>query len=99
MTDLLLCLVVWRISSILVSEAAPFDLAARFRKRIGVYYDEYSHVQGRNELAKAFTCVWCLSVHIGWLVAFLHYRDWSFVVYGLAYSAGAVMVEAYVKRT
>lgn len=98
MTDLILALVTWRLSSLFVHEDAPFSLLSAFRHRIGIKYDENSKRVATNELAKLFSCVWCLSVWVGWLVAFLYYRSAEFVVYGLAYSTVAIVIEKAVRR-
>jgi hypothetical protein len=98
MTDLILCLVTWRISSLLVDEPAPFELLSKFRRKIGVKYDANGNAIGENELAKLFTCVWCASIWVGWFVALAHYQSWNFIVYGLAYSAGAIVIERAVSK-
>lgn len=75
MTDLLiLSLAVYRITMLLVSEFGPYDVLERFRRWVGVHYDENLQRTGSNEIAKALTCVWCTSVWLGLAVG---------VVYGL----------------
>lgn len=98
MNDIVLALVVWRLSHLLVHEPAPFDLLSRFRHIIGVRHNDIGQPLGTNELAKLFTCVWCLSMWIGWGVALAHYRSWDFVVYGLAYSAVSCVLESVVNK-
>src|SRR5690349_10483644 len=93
MTDIVLALVVWRVSHLLISERAPFAMLTRFRRAIGIRANVNSELQASNEFAELFLCVWCLSIWVGWGVAFLHYRDWSFIVYGLAYSAVSCVLE------
>lgn len=98
MTDAVLALVVWRVSHLLVSERAPFALLSRFRRRIGIKANARSEMEAANEFAELFMCVWCLSMWIGWGIAFLHYRSWDFVVYGLAYSAVSCVLESVVNK-
>lgn len=98
MTDIVLALVTWRIAHLLVHERAPFALLSRFRRAVGIKANARSEIEAANEFAELFMCVWCLSVSIGWLVAFVHYRSWDFVVYGLAYSAVSCVLESVVNR-
>jgi len=93
MTDVILALITWRIAHMLVHERAPFAMLTRFRRAVGVAYDANSNVYARRELGELFLCVWCLSVWVGWLIALAHYRSWDFIVYGLAYSAVACLLE------
>jgi hypothetical protein len=91
--DLILALATWRFSSLLSNprERGPFDLFGKLRELVGVYYDEYSQCQGKNELAKALCCVWCTSVWVGLILAR------GKVIRGLAYSAAAIVVERLVE--
>jgi hypothetical protein len=95
MTRLLIgILATWRISSLLVSdhETGPFDLFGRLRDAVGVNYTADSRRVGSNELARVFTCIWCMSVWVGWIVA-LAQSPKQWFVRGLAYSAGAIIME------
>lgn len=67
----LVVLSAWRITSLLVREDGPFDVFARLRLALGVYYDDMSEAHGRNTVAKALTCTWCLSVWISLFAALL----------------------------
>lgn len=98
MTDVILALTTWRIAHILVHEPAPFELLSRFRHRIGVRFGSVGQPISSGELSKLFLCVWCLSIWIGWFIALAHYRSWDFIVYGLAYSAVACLLEGMVSR-
>lgn len=95
MDQLLVILAVWRLSSLFVHEDGPLEIFARLRDKIGVRYDEQSRPYGSNELAKVFTCVWCVSVWIGLLWALVFYPG-NFLIGGLAYSAGAILIERAV---
>ena len=90
-------LAVWRISNLLVNEQGPGDVLGLLRDRIGVAYDEHSRAYGKNILASAFTCIWCLSVWVGWGVALVTAPDQWFLS-GLAYSAGAILLDRVIKR-
>lgn len=90
-------LITWRLSSLLVHEQGPGDVLGLFRDKVGVAFDEASRPYGKNAIAEALLCLWCTSVWLGWGVALL-VRDQEWFAYGLAYSAGAIVIERIVKR-
>lgn len=92
---LLYSLVVWRVSSLLTHERGPFDVFGKLRDRLGIYYDEASQCQGRNEVARALCCLWCTSVWVALIAALLFFRE-QWIVYTLALSAGAIGIERIV---
>lgn len=61
----------FRIASLLVDEAGPFDMFGKLRHLVGVRYNAQSERIGESELAKAFNCVWCLSIWSGFVLAVL----------------------------
>jgi len=65
---IILSLATWRISNLIVDEDGPWDILAKFRKFVGVFYDERSVRQGGNIIANAMVCVWCISI---WIAAFI----------------------------
>ncbi len=92
-------LAVWRLSSMLVNEAGPWDIFVRLRAFIGVKYDEYSQPYGTKFFAKLFSCVWCLSTWIGAFaaVAFIVFPKATFYLsLPFAFSACAVIVEEVI---
>lgn len=98
MIDLIYALATWRISSILVHEAAPYELASRLRRAVGVRHDARGNVYAHSEFGKLFTCVWCMSVHVGWLLAFMRGNRKRALITGLAYSTVAIVIESVVRR-
>lgn len=96
MTELLLILATWRVTYLLSTEAAPFELAARFRHLIGVRYNEGSKPYATNELAKMVLCPFCLSVWIAPLMI-LAWMYAPIVVWIAALSAGSIVVHIWVK--
>ena len=97
----IIALACWRISSLLVYEDGPFDVLAKFRSFIGVYYDEMSVSRGKNVFASALTCLWCTSPYIaiflvgGWIV----FPKEAILVYlPFTVSAIAIMIEANVSK-
>lgn len=97
MKDLIFALATWRISSILVHEAAPYELASRLRRAVGVRHDERGNVYADSELGKLFACIFCMSVWIGWGLALMVRPRKQFFIRGLAYSAIAIMVDKWVR--
>lgn len=90
-----IALMVWRVSALLTAERGVFDLLGKFRDFVGVYYDEHSQCQGRNELAQALCCLRCTSFWLGLGAGILFYPG-AWLLYGLALSAGAIVVERVV---
>lgn len=87
---IILSLSTWRLASLLVNEIGPFDMFLKIR-------DEYYN---RKYLHKFMNldCVWCISVYLGWIIAFLH-LGFTFDVffYGIALSASAIIIESIVR--
>lgn len=94
---LVLGLATWRTSSLLAEESWPWDLGEKFRRAIGVRYDEESFAYGTNELARQVVCVWCVStwVGLGWAAAFSLWPRATFAIaLPFALSTVAVIVNA-----
>lgn len=83
-------LATWRLSKLLTAEDGPYDIFGSLRDRAGVTHDEYSQCVGKTEVAKALCCIKCTSVWVGLALAGGH------PVKGLAYSAGAILIETGV---
>lgn len=98
MVDLLAILITWRLSYLVTTEDAPFDLAVKFRHVLGVRYNEHNQRIAKGQLAKLVTCMFCTSMWVGWLVAAVVYRDPIAFWFGLAYSGGAMIVQRLVSR-
>lgn len=90
-------LATWRISSLLVNESGPYDIMGRFRDRVGVAYDERSRPYGKNVVATMLLCLWCTSFWVGAVVAVLTVPS-AWLLYALACSAGAIMVDRWMKH-
>ncbi len=95
MDILILALATWRISSLLVNEAGPWDVFSRLRRRIGVVYDVNGEAHGTNVASKALTCMWCTSPYVGaaWMAFYWlrsGYAFWAALPFAL--SAGAVII-------
>ena len=98
MDYLILALATWRLSSLLVNEDGPWDLLAKLRKLIGIYYDERSEPQGKNVVAQAMICVWCISVWVGLFMTVMYSLAPFTVVLMLpfALSTVAIIIEEFV---
>jgi len=64
---ILVFLAAYRLSDMLADpqQEGPFEVLVGFRNLVGVYYDEYSDVQGRTSFARGLLCPYCNSVWIG----------------------------------
>ncbi len=99
-TLLILTVATWRLSSLLVDETGPFDAFAELRYWIGVRLDRESQTYGTNEIAKIFTCVWCMSIWIGIMLTVSYaiipvYTSWICLPFAL--STGAIGLNAITK--
>ena len=98
MLDLLILIgATWRLTSLLVWEDGPVEVFARLRHRLGVRYDDQSLPYGTNWLAKGVICPACASVWFGilWAVAYLLWRDSTWIALPFALSAGAIVLERW----
>ena len=100
MAFLIVALATWRVSLLLVREAGPGDILARFRRFVGVYYDELSQPVRKNVIADALTCVWCTSVWVGFFFAALwliHERLAFYVALPFALSAVVIILDELIQ--
>ena len=94
MNLLIAALATWRLTTLLVNEDGPLDVLVKFRSLIGIKWDAQSESYGTNFIAEAFTCVWCLSIWIGAVVAiFIAPTLIWYPAYALALSAAAIIIE------
>ncbi len=90
---IILSLATWRLSSLLTAEEGPYKIFGKLRESVGVYYIG-DRVDAETELAKLFSCTWCLSIWIGAIasVAYVIYEPIVWIVMPLALSAAAIIV-------
>lgn len=96
----LIGLATWRVSSLLVTEAGPFDIFQRLRDWLRVYPvktgDEVV-CQSESAAFGMFCCIWCMSVWISALMLAVHTVA-PVVVWWLAVSALAIVAQQVVHR-
>lgn len=90
----------WRLSNLLVEEEGPGNIFVKIRKVMGVYYDEYSQKQTTGWLGDLFSCVWCMSVWVSFILVSLD--KWRFfhqyLVLPLGLSGMVVVVHKLVNK-
>ncbi len=92
---ILVGLATWRLSSLLVSEAGPFDVFQCLRDALKVYPVKAGEdVECKSEHAAwgMFCCVWCMSVWVSALMLAL-YTAAPVLIWWLAVSALAIAVQ------
>jgi hypothetical protein len=94
----ILGLATWRLASLFAREAGPFDIFAKFRKFVGVYYNEKSEPCGSNVVSTGIICTWCNSVWFGmfWMVVFFITPMVIWLALPLALSACAIIFDCFV---
>jgi hypothetical protein len=90
----------WRLTSLFVYEAGPFDVFTRLRQRAGVQYDERSNVYGTNVVSKMLICPKCASLWMALVVALVVLRrvDADLLLHALALSGGTIVLNDVVGR-
>lgn len=94
---ILLAFAVWRVTSMIALEDGPWDIFAKFRKFVGVDYDEYRQPTIFNTtFAKGIVCVWCASMWVAFVGAFASpysVNVLGFILSWLALSALAILID------
>jgi len=99
---LIFSLATWRLSSLLVNEAGPFDMFVKIRELTGIQHNEEKEplvIPGRL-FAELLSCVWCTSV---WVAIFLFVASQLcltlalFISTPLALSAVAIILEKHAR--
>lgn len=97
---LLMGLATWRLTSMLMSEAGPFDIFVKFRELFGIrHYDDGSVLSYKtNFFCKLLQCVWCCSVWVGAGFAVLHFFLPTVAIYfalPFAFSTIAILLQEH----
>lgn len=97
---IVLALATFRLTSLLVWEDGPLEIFAKFRRVLGVRYDERNQPYGSNWLAKGVLCPACASVWFGlaWSIAYFLWPDVWWIALPFALSAGAMIVERWISE-
>lgn len=95
-------LATWRVASLLVNEAGPWNLFRRIRELAGIEHDEsgVKTIIPDGFFASLLDCVWCASIWVaaGWMVF-----DWLYPLLAVkvalifSISAGAILVQRWVE--
>lgn len=95
MLDFLIdALATWRLTSLFHREDGPFAIFDHIRNGINVQYNQHNQPYGDNEVAKAFSCMWCLSVWVGFGIR--HLAHW--LRYSMALSAVGILIERFLNE-
>jgi hypothetical protein len=70
---IVILLAAYRLSDMVADpeQEGPYGILVGIRSWIGVYYDEYSNVQGKTNFARGLLCQYCNSVWIGVLFSLI----------------------------
>lgn len=83
----------FRLTSLLVYEAGPYDVFHRIRKRAGITYDKNSNKIADGELGRMLLCPWCTSLWVGIGLTVLYAISPPLLVYvSLPFSFSAVCI-------
>jgi len=81
----------------LSKETGPFEIFDKFRDMIGMHFNDLGAAwqqEQPNELAAIFTCMFCSTTWIGFIVAIANRKG---LHYGLALSTAAIAIEKYIR--
>lgn len=82
----------------LVNEEGSGEIFVRLRKYAGVYYDEYSQKQTTGWIGDLFSCIWCMSVWVSFIL--VHLYKWrvsrNVIITPLAISALAIVIHKHL---
>ena len=97
---IILALATWRISSLLCDEDGPWNIFSRLRNKVGVKYNEQNELYASNEIAKIFTCLWCISYIVGGVVVVVYLLVPSsiYVFSALAFSSVSMLADKQLWR-
>jgi len=90
-------LATWRVASLLSEEDGPWAVFEKMRHLLGVRLDEQSWPEGKNQVAEALICIWCLTPWVGlaWALFVLVWPPVAFwCALPFALSAAAIIVNA-----
>lgn len=81
MIHVIAILAVWRVAKLIAEENGPWGIITKFK-------DKFT--------SELFTCIYCLSIWLGLVAALMNIGfEPEFIIYGLGYAGGAVLIEEY----
>lgn len=57
----------WRLTYMLIEDDGPLDVFAKFRKFVGVTYDEHGYPVPKTSFSKGLMCFYCQSIWWGFI--------------------------------
>jgi len=100
---LVLSLATWRIASLLVNEAGPWDVFLKLRERLGFTHDNSKNkvILPDGFVGELFSCIWCCSLWAGILWTGLYFLspDLTLILAApFAFSTVAILVQSCTER-
>jgi hypothetical protein len=95
---LIIGLATWRVTSLFVHEAGPWDVFVRVRDLMGFEHDE-GHVIGTPQgfWGGLFSCVWCLSMWVAPVIGIL-FLIAPVIVFVIALSSLAILIDKHARN-
>lgn len=88
-----LALSVFRLTSLLVFEAGPWDIFHWLRRKAGITYDRHSQKIANNELGRMLLCPWCTSMWVSFGVVLIWAVGGTVVLLPFALSAISILAQ------
>jgi len=94
---IVLALATWRISSLFVDEPGPFRIFIRIRELMGITHDAdgIPLVIPDGLFSDLFSCVWCMSIWIGFFLTILFLYVPNFVYFAAPFALSAVAIKLH----
>lgn len=94
MSYLIMALATWRLTSLFVNEAGPFNMFKWLREKTGITHHDDGEIANIPERfwAKLLSCVWCLSIWMAIIVYFI-YQYCEIIVIILAISCATIVID------
>lgn len=93
---IILVLATWRISNLIIHENGPYNILDRFRDFVGIDYDDFGQIYGKNEFANGLKCMMCNTIWLG-IIFTISYAIipvyTTLILMPFALSAGAILFD------
>lgn len=100
---LIISLATWRVSSLLVNEAGPWNIFLKLREGLGFTHDDSKNkvIIPDGFFGELFSCIWCCSLWVGvfWTGLYLYSPNLAILTAApFAFSTVAVLVHSCTER-